>query len=237
MRDKRNDIRYNPINCNCNLKLRKQIGYVERYDQQRNQWRPMYPNYRTYFGTNNETVTLLAADNEIATFALGCTLEIDGYQYAGLQEAYDAIQALVLEVQKEIANFREGGGVGDLGFNDPIFFESTPAGVSIPTGFKLDLSKDGLWYVESRAMALEPSGLLAFTGTSSLVARTVGDGVTYPVSSVNVPIDPPNANLIGVSQNFLQPLLGISEVMYRVQPGGPNLKWKLFVKFEFFKND
>lgn len=113
MRDKRNDIRYNPINCNCNLKLRKQIGYVERYDQQRNQWRPMYPNYRTYFGSDNETVTLLAADNEIATFTLGCTLEIDGYQYAGLQEAYNAIQALVLEVQKEIANFREGGGVGD----------------------------------------------------------------------------------------------------------------------------
>lgn len=210
MRDKRNDIRYNPINCNCNLKLRKQIGYVERYDQQRNQWRPMYPNYRTYFGNDNETVTLLAADNEIATFALGCTLEIDGYQYAGLQEAYDAIQALVLEVQKEIANFREGGGVGDkfytqlTGVAKDITTATPVFELPLAAGEVAILKMDGFFQQRTNGNVV---GARLFTG--SVVAGNVSLLITTPAIefSGNAPLTgsifQPNVDNTAVIANAL----------------------------------
>lgn len=237
MEDKRYDPRFQPVNCDCTVRLQKQVGYIEYWDQQVGLWKQLYPNYRVYIGDRKETVTLLAADGRSVTVENSCGVLIDGVTYTGLFEAYNAIQALVLEVQKEIANFREGGGVGNLAFEPPLFFESDALGKSFMTGHELDLNKDGMWYVESRAMAFEPAGVLAYSGTSSLVARTLGDGVTNPISSANTVVDPATQNFGGTPQNFLQPFIGVNKVEYRVQPGGPDLKWKLFIKFEFFGND
>lgn len=228
MRDKRNDIRYNPINCDCNLKLRKQVGYIERYDQQRDQWRPMYPSYRTYFGADNETVSLLAADNEVATFTLGCTLEIDGYKYTGLQEAYDAIQVLVLEVQKEIANFREGGGAGDKFFKQIV---GEAIDITTPTPvFEIPLEVGQVAMLEMKGFFQQRNNG-NIVGARLFTSSVVRGGVSMLITSPSI-IFSGNASLTG---NIFQPNASNTGVVgnaLALSSGNP-ISWSLTLYYKY----
>lgn len=198
MEDKRFDPRFQPINCDCTVRLQKQVGYIEYWDKQDHLWKQLYPNYRVYIGDRKETVTLLAADGRAVTVENGCGVLIDGIAYTGLFEAYGAIQALVLEVQKEIANFREGGGVGDkfytqlVGSATDITAPTPVFEIPLDVGEVAILKMDGFFQQRSNGNIV---GARLFT--SSVVAG--GPSLLITPSSI---IFTGNASLVG---NIFQP--------------------------------
>jgi len=113
-------------------------------------------------------------------------------------------------------------------------FVAPAAGATFVTDYVLPLDIQAAYTFRTVAVYTLAGQNLSGWNESNVTAKVLGDGVTLPISSPNLPGASQNNVALPIPQNFVLPFIGINTLSYRVQPHGLNdLLFKVY--FQIFK--
>jgi len=113
-------------------------------------------------------------------------------------------------------------------------FVAPAAGATFVTNYVLPLDVQAAYTFRTVAVYTLAGQNLSGWNESNVTCKVLGDGVTLPISSPNLPGASQNNVALPIPQNFVLPFIGINTLSYRVQPHGlSDLLFKVY--FQIFK--